>query len=67
VSGLSVWRTGQEKLKEAVAENEILAVDDADKWSMRLLGKLLGQKLDLDYLGAVLVETSDLINSLCIK
>ena len=30
LSGLSVWSTGQEKLKEAVAKNEIVTVDDAD-------------------------------------
>ena len=66
-SGLSVWSTGQEKLKEAIAENEIVTVDEADKWRIPLLGKLLGQKQELNYLGADLDETNDLINSLCIN
>ena len=66
-SGLSVWSTGQEKLKEAVAENEIVIVDEADKWRIPLLGKLLGQKRELSYLGAELEETNDHINSLCIN
>jgi hypothetical protein len=67
LSGLSVWSTGQEKMKEAVAENETVTVDDADKWRIPLLGKLLEQKQELDYLGPELDETSDLINSLCIN
>ena len=61
-SGLSVWSTGQEKLKEAIAENEIVTVDEADKWRIPLL-----QKQELSYLGADLDETNDLINSLCIN
>ena len=66
-SGLSVWITGQEKLKEALAENEIVTIDDADKWRIPLLGKLLGHKQELSYLGAKLELTSDLVNSLCIN
>ena len=64
---LSKAKAMQEKMKEAVAENEIVTVDDADKWRIPLLGKLLEQKQELDYLGAELDETSDLINSLCIN
>ena len=67
LSGLSVWNTDQGKLREAVVNDEIVTVEDADMWRIPLLGKLLGQRQELEYLGAELDETSDLINSLCIN
>ena len=45
-------------MKVAVAENEIVTVDEAEKWRIPLLGKLLGQKQELSYLGADLEETN---------
>ena len=67
LSGLSVWNTGQDKFSEAVVKNEIVTLEDVDMWRIPLLGKLLQQRQELEYLGAELDETSDLINSLCIN
>ena len=67
VSGLSPWEASQDKLKKAVEEKEIVAVDDFDKWRIPFLNKLLGQRQELAYLGEDTGEASKLIDSLCIN
>ena len=66
-SGLSAWDAGQDNLKEAVRMKEVVSVDEVDRWRIPYLGKLLGQKQELTYLGEEVEEISSLINSLCIN
>ena len=66
-SGLSAWDAGQDNLKEAVRMKEGVSVDEFDRWRIPYLGKLLGQKQELTYLGEEVEEISSLINSLCIN
>ena len=68
-SGLCVWTTGQAKLREAVIANEIVIVEEMDKWRIPLLGKLLGQWQEWSYLGeeVEMTRTSKLVDSLCIN
>ena len=66
-SGLSAWDAGQDKLKEAVRMKEAVSVDEAERWRIHYLCKLLAQKQELSYLGEEVEEISSLINSLGIN
>jgi hypothetical protein len=67
-SGMSAWDCGQDKLRGAIREKELVDVEVQDQWRIPYLNKLLGQRQELDYLGQEMGKTRvvDLINSLCI-
>ena len=67
-SGMSAWDCGQDKLRGAIREKELVDVEVQDQWRIPYLNKLLGQRQELDYLGQEMGKTrvEDLINSLCI-
>ena len=67
LSGQSVWLTSQEKLRDALVENEKVIVDNSEKWRIPLLNKFLSHMLELSYLGEDTQLISDQINSLCIN
>ena len=67
LSGLSVWATSQEKLKDAIIENETVVVDDNDRWKILLPNKLLSHGQELYYPEENTELISDQINSLCIN
>ena len=61
LSGLPVWATSQEKLKDAIV------VEDNYMWRIPLLNKLLSHRQELYYLGEDTELISNQINSLCIN
>ena len=51
LSGHSIWVTSQEKLRDALVENETVIVDNSEKWRIPFLNKLLSHRQELSYLG----------------
>ena len=66
-SGLPIWGTSQEKLREALRVEEAVMVPKCDKWRVPYLSKLLEHRQELYYMGEDVKENDDLINSLCIN
>ena len=66
-SGLPIWGTSQEKLREALRVEEAVMVLKCDKWRVPYLSKLLEHCQELYYRGEDVKENDDLINSLCIN
>ena len=66
-SGLCAWDTNSNQLRAAIEESETVDIEQVDKWRVPFLNKLLGNKQELQYLGADIEEINGLINSLCIN
>ena len=67
LTGLSVWTTGQDRMKAALQDYEKVPVAENDEWRISYLNKLLGYKQQLSYLGEEVGALCDQIKSLCIN